>query len=148
MGCTSVNTNIIIQFIILGSSMVEHLTVNQRVAGSSPARGAISEKFTCLTKEIKQKVKQERVFSRCVISSLAINKDEQRIAVGSYPRALKLPVMHLWRNGRRASLRNQWLRPCWFNSSQMHHNLLQHNRLVPTTYNRQMLVRIQTGGPN
>ena len=76
MGCTSVNTNIIIQFIILGSSMVEHLTVNQRVAGSSPARGAISEKFTCLTKEIKQKVKQERVFSRCVISSLAINKDE------------------------------------------------------------------------
>lgn len=46
------------------------------VVGSNPTGGAISEKFTCLTREIKQRVKQERVFSRCVIPSLAINKDE------------------------------------------------------------------------
>lgn len=33
---------------------VEQLAVNQWVGGSSPSGGAISEKFTCLTKELKE----------------------------------------------------------------------------------------------
>ena len=32
--------------VFLGSSVVEHLTVNQGVAGSSPARGAIHKQYT------------------------------------------------------------------------------------------------------
>ena len=60
----------------LVSVAVAQSAVNRWVVGSNPTRAATSEKFTCLTREVKEGVKQERVFSRCVIPSLAINKDE------------------------------------------------------------------------